>query len=547
MKIKISLLFKQALLIVAVMGVGTVIIAESIGNRFEDMYNHELFHAMRRSNRRFTAWVDMGSDNGLPDDCGECVPGNYDCCFRNRFAYRESETRLWLVYADNADNADSSILIHELFYTVLYRRDSENETWELWAGAYDNGDSPISGTPIENLVYPSLLAHYNEMSAERSGIIVGIDGTGERVGLITAGTTKCGVDYLLDIGVSYEHYRDGLQAIKMRTYVYVSTVSAAVIIASLLGLGYSVRYLKRIKTAVMKVKDGDYSVTVPVKGHDEITRIAVAFNHMSKEINDYTHNLQVLNEAYYRFLPAEILQKLGKDSVVDVKSGDNTSVSLFVMHISVIECKIDKVDGNDSDEFALFNQVSGIIMKEVVSSGGFAESGSQSGFICYFETQESAHKSAFAIRKELWLNLPQIKTAIAVVKGGVLIGVAGSQERLYTLSVSESIKLAESIAELGAECDIGVVCAENASNTRHKRYLGIHKEVCLYDCYAGESEDVFFSRNEHRELFESGVRLFEEGEYVRAKNVFIEYLKVSVQDSAAKRYLFLAERKLRNL
>jgi Pyruvate/2-oxoacid:ferredoxin oxidoreductase gamma subunit len=90
-----------------------------------------------------------------------------------------------------------------------------------------------------------------------------------------------------------------------------------------------------------------------------------------------------------------------------------------------------------------------------------------------------------------------------------------------------------------------VICAENASNTRHKRYLGIHNGAKIYDCYEGESEDVFFGLGKYRELFEKGVRLFESGEYARAKSVFIEYLKQSVPDMAAKKYLFMAERENR--
>ncbi|MCL2698110.1 MAG: HAMP domain-containing protein [Oscillospiraceae bacterium] len=547
MKIKVSLLFKQTVLIIIIMGIGAAVIANLISRDFENMYVREMIFAMRKTIHRFTAWVNTSMAQGIPNDCGNCKPGYYDCCFNHRFAFRITETDLNIIYANTAND---TYFIKEPYYTIIYRRDTDNETWVLWAGAYSYEDAPSHGTPIENHVSPYLLKYYNALSLDNNGIFIGLDGEGERVGLAMVGYTECGVLFLLETGLPHEVFKNEIREIKIRTYIYVAAVTGAVILVSLLGLWFSVRYLKKLKTAVEKVKEGDYSIKIPVKGHDEITQIAESFNAMSVKIDSHTRKLTELNEAYHRFLPEEIIQKLGHENAVSVQSGDNTLTDVYILYV-LVNGFAESIDNTPADEaFMIFNRLCSTVMEMVGTQGGLIESSDQSGFICFFEQQKNAHQAAFSLRKELrrleFKSLLNIETTLAVIKGEILIGITGSETRLCTFAVSQDIKLSKIFAETGAVYGAGVICAENASDTFYKRYLGSYKTTRLFDCYEGESEDVFFSKGNSRELFERGVKHFEDSDYPTAKRVFIECLKLPVPDMAAKQYLFLSEHNIRN-
>ena len=288
---------------------------------------------------------------------------------------------------------------------------------------------------------------------------------------------------------------------------------------------------------------------------NEIGVLVAAFLAMSEKIAEHTEHLEKVNRAYYRFLPSEILQQLGKESVVAVNRGDNTAIDTHILYVSLIGFA-KAVDSKCAESaFELFNRIGGTIMEIVIENGGVVESGSQTGFICFFESREKAFEAAFSIRHELRVyessrGSASIKTAVSLVEGSVLIGVAGHEKRLCTFSISPSVALAEYLTEIATLYGAGVICTD--SSRKNKRLLGDfllsnNETIRLYDYYEGEEEEVFFERNKLRTLFEKGVKHFENKQFKKAKAVFIEYLKQSVPDAAAKQYLFLCDHNIKNL
>lgn len=74
----------------------------------------------------------------------------------------------------------------------------------------------------------------------------------------------------------------------------VWSVGGVGLAALLLGLGFSivlsnrlVRPLRRVREATHRIAEGDYDVTVPARGSDELGRLAAAFNDMAAQLRDF--------------------------------------------------------------------------------------------------------------------------------------------------------------------------------------------------------------------------------------------------------------------
>lgn len=444
-------------------------------------------------------------------------------------------------------NDDSYITFGDKNYCWIYPIVSG----EIKSGICDQ--FPVN-LPFERIVGENLISEYKKVADGKiTSAACGIsdDGFEWVIAISPLKNLKGEVIALIETGISKLNYMTSSKQNSsdiLQSVVIFEAITGALILAA---AGIALLPLKRLHKAVEATGNGNYGVSVEVKGRDEIAGIAEAFNVMSMQIYDHTQNLSQLNEAYLRFLPSGIISTIGKPSVLSVSRGDYSSISSYILHIALINFSEQTADLSNDDVFELINNISHEIMENIISKNGVIESYSQEEYICIFGESDLAYKTAVDLIQQLRLHYPRLKASFVIVKDSMLLGIVGHEKRLGTIMLSHGIRLSKKLGKIAASCGANLIVTSDISFSVPcpQRLLGKIDfngyEYTFFDCFGGDEISMYLSKLDGCAQFEKMVVQFYEGQWNKCRHSALSYLERHKNDPAAIRYLFLCENNIK--
>lgn len=409
--------------------------------------------------------------------------------------------------------------------------------------------------PFEKVVSESLISEYRQVAEGKiSSAACGIsDDSFEWVLAVSPlKNLKGEVIALIETGISKLNYTTTSKnnsADILRIVVVFEIITGGFILAA---AGVALMPLKRLHRAVEAAGNGDYGVSVRVRGRDEIAGIAEAFNVMALKIYDHTQNLSKLNEAYLRFLPSGFLSSIGKPSVLSVSRGDYSSISGYILHIRMINFSEQAANLTNDGIFELINNISREIMENIIGKNGVIESYNQEEYICIFNKADYAYSAAVGLIQRLRDIYPRLKTAFVIVKDSMLLGIVGHEKRLGTITLSRGIRLSKKLGQIASLCGANLIVTADVSFSAPcpQRFLGKigfdGYEYPFFDCFEGDEISAYFSKLNGCAQFEEMVAQFYENKWNECRRSALSYLEKHKNDPAAIRYLFLCENNTKN-
>lgn len=409
--------------------------------------------------------------------------------------------------------------------------------------------------PFEKVVGENLISEYKQVAEGKiSSAACGIsdDGFEWVIAVSPLKNSEGEVIALIETGISKLNYMTSAKhnsSTILQIVVIFEAITGALILAA---AGIALLPLKRLHKAVETTGNGDYGVSVEVKGRDEIAGIASAFNVMSMQIYNHTQNLSKLNEAYLRFLPSGIISTIGKPSVLSVSRGDYSSISGYILHISLINFSEQTADLPNDDVFELINNISREIMENIIGKNGVIESYNQEEYICIFSEADLAYKAAVDLIQQLRLHYPRLKTSFVIVKDSMLLGIVGHEKRLGTIMLSCGIRLSKKLGKIASSCGANLIVTSDISFSVPcpQRLLGKINfngyEYTFFDCFGGDEISTYLSKLDGCVQFEEMVVQFYESKWNKCRHSVLSYLERHKNDHAAIRYLFLCENNIKN-
>lgn len=409
--------------------------------------------------------------------------------------------------------------------------------------------------PFEKVVAKNMICEYQKVAEGKIGSAacgISDDSLEWVIAVSPLKNSKGEIIALIETGISKLNYmtssKQNSSAI-LQIVVIFEAITGALILAA---AGIALLPLKRLHEAVEATGNGDYGVSVEVKGRDEIAGIAEAFNVMSIQIYDHTQNLSKLNEAYLRFLPSGIISTIGKPSVLSVSRGDYSSISSYILHITLNNFSEQTADLSNDDIFELINNISCEIMENIIGKNGVIESYNQEEYICIFGDADLAYKAAVDLIQQLRLHYPRLKTSFVIVKDSVLLGIVGHEKRLGTIMLSHGIRLSKKLGQIASSCGANLIVTSDITFSAPcpKRLLGkigfIGYEYTFFDCFGGDEISTYLSKLDGCAQFEEMVVQFYESQWNKCRHSVLSYLERHKNDHAAIRYLFLCENNIKN-
>lgn len=392
---------------------------------------------------------------------------------------------------------------------------------------------------------------YRDKFGNWSVVLVPVfDDEGNVTAVLESGMSKVLLDYNIR------------QEIRYLTVVNMLILAAMMIFIAVI-LTYGLYPLKRLKRGVEEMLDGHLGVTVPVRGRDEVAEISEVFNRMSRSIQNHFEQMERFNRASFRFIPSQIFRLLHKEGVADVQKGDNTTQSTTALsfHTVTFHTRMRTMTGEEMYRF--INRILSVAVPAIQEKQGVISQFENAGIEGFFtDSSDTALSCAVSICQRM-LPLGEepgfegVRPAIGLNYGSTKLGIIGTDERLEAVAISESTNLAQFLQKMAPKYSARILVTgtlleqiPDARSRYHLRWIGFVSLSAtealepIYDCFDGDTPEERAWKAETKEQFERGVALYCARSYYEARKMFIEVLKSSYQDFAAKEYLFLCDRRL---
>ena len=314
-----------------------------------------------------------------------------------------------------------------------------------------------------------------------------------------------------------------------------------------------IRPVRMLENSAMLLAEGRFGEALPVRGHDELSEITGVFNRMSENIRGHLEEIRRINEAYYKYVPSELLDIFRKDSITQVELGAQAERAVTVLAFELSksgECAPAHNGGQIMEEM---NRLFRIVVPAITERKGFVQSFRDTSMeAVYTAGAAGAVLSAISICQRLnpgsGCKGPGISMGIDY--GSVLFGIVGQEQRMSAVSISSHTAMAEQLKKLagryGARLLITAGAADQIPNFHTAcrcRFVGLAENPDgrtaekIYDIYDGDSGEQREGKERTKEQFEEGVALFCMRRFRESRRAFAGVLRRFREDGGAKRYL----------
>ena len=277
-----------------------------------------------------------------------------------------------------------------------------------------------------------------------------------------------------------------------------------------------------------------------------------------------THiQLSKIHLACSRFVPGEFLRCLEKESIIDVKLGDQTLREMTILSAN-IRLLTSIYEGRPPQEnFEFINTYLSQVCPAIRQHNGFIDKYIGDRIMALFpETAEDAIAAAIAMQQQVAVfnsqitqqsDYPEIAIAIGIHTGSLMLGTIGEEQRMESTVISDAVHLATHLEELTKLYGVGIIASEQTISYLaqpisycHRllslvKVKGKNEAVAVFEIYEGDSPQMRELKNQTRTQFEEAVHLYYQQQFDEACQIFQEVLQVNSQDSAAEFYIQCCE------
>ncbi|WP_274650212.1 adenylate/guanylate cyclase domain-containing protein [Paenibacillus humicola] len=342
----------------------------------------------------------------------------------------------------------------------------------------------------------------------------------------------------------------------------IAAITLIVLLVFVVTTYFLLASLRKLRRSVAEITNGNWDAEVSIRTRDEVGELGEQFNVMVRHIRQYIRDITAFSEASFRFVPQQVFKYLGKRGILDVHLGDQVQQNMIVMVSKIRQFYEMSKRLSPKENFNFMNSFLSRFGPLVRKENGLIASYMGAGFMSLFPSRtEDAINAAIAIRKELVVynghrakaNYPPVDIGIAIHKGPLMLGIIGEETRMESNVISDDVTLTTRLEELSEQLGVSILVTHSAMETVASperfqyRSLGrIHlggqqTPVELYDVYEGDPEAVRMGKDKTKKLFERGVQLYQEGRFFDARETFVEVIKWSRLDKAAKLYFYLCD------
>ncbi|WP_017718872.1 response regulator [Kamptonema formosum] len=279
-----------------------------------------------------------------------------------------------------------------------------------------------------------------------------------------------------------------------------------------------------------------------------------------------THiQLSKINQAYGRFVPHNFLQFLNRESILDVKIGDQVQKDMTVLFSDIRSFTALSEGMRPEENFNFINSYLSRVSPVIRTHSGFIDKYIGDAIMALFpETPEDAVRAAIEMQKQVSVynqhrqnsGYPPIAIGIGLHTGSLMLGTVGEEQRMQTTVISDAVNLASRLEGLTKLYGAGIALSGQTlisldDLTQYSyRFLGKiqvkgkKESVSVFEVFDADPPHILALKHQTRSLFELGILLYHEKNLRQAFEIFHEILQLNSSDRAAAFYVKRCEQLL---
>jgi len=371
---------------------------------------------------------------------------------------------------------------------------------------------------------------------------------------------------IYEVGFDYIEYRKGIHETGLElVYIILGSVLFVLVVFPYFFQESLVKPLSVLLDGVKKVNEGNLEVVVSIKVEDEIGYLSNSFNSMVRSIQDarmklkgaLDHQVQ-LTESYSCFVPKEFLQFLEKESIIDIKLGDNIQKEMTILFSDIRSFTRLSEKMTPQENFNFINNCLSRIGPVVRNNNGFIDKYIGDAVMALFPHKiEDAIKAAVGMQRVVEIynkhreksGYEPIKIGIGINTGIMMLGTIGEEKRMEGTVISDAVNLASRLEGLTKIYGASIIVSnktleglESRSDFNHRfldrvQVKGKKKWVEIYEIFDSDGTDLVEMKLKTKQDFEHGIMLYQEQKFDEALDYFKQILKQNKRDKAAELYV----------
>ena len=279
---------------------------------------------------------------------------------------------------------------------------------------------------------------------------------------------------------------------------------------------------------------------------------------LEERVRERTADLIKLNTAYERFVPREFLSLLNKESMLNIKLGDQIRKQMTVMFADVRGWTSLSEGMAPQESFNFINAYLRRVSPVIKLNNGFIDQFYGDGVMALFpDDPDDALRAAMDMRAAVSAynqerksnGFKPIEIGIGIHIGDLMLGIIGSKERMQGTVVADAVNLAARLERLTRTYGSSVTLSETTLSHlkdphRYKhRFMdkvlvkGKKQAVSVYEMFGGDPPSVCELKEQTKAEFEEGLSLYYDRKFSEASVQFNHVLQRNKHDKAARIYL----------
>ncbi|NEP13244.1 MAG: ammonium transporter [Symploca sp. SIO2C1] len=323
-----------------------------------------------------------------------------------------------------------------------------------------------------------------------------------------------------------------------------------------------------------KVREKFPATELPVLMLTAKNRVSDVVEGLSAGANDYlskpvskkellarirTHlQLSHINAAYGRFVPHQFLQLLNKESIIDVRLGDNIQQEMSVLFSDIRSFTTLSEKMTPQENFQFINSFLSRMEPAIIENRGFIDKYIGDAIMALFSGgADDAVKAGIAMLHQLTeYNQHRLKSGYELIQigigintGDLMLGTVGGQSRMDGTVISDNVNIASRIEGLTKKYGVSMLISHQTfgslqyPNDYLFRFIdqvkmkGKSELVSLFEIFDADEEKIKDKKLITKTTFEEACLLYSQNCFSEAAQLFKNVLKIIPDDKITQIYL----------
>jgi class 3 adenylate cyclase len=276
----------------------------------------------------------------------------------------------------------------------------------------------------------------------------------------------------------------------------------------------------------------------------------------------YTKQFE-LNKAYQRFVPHDFINALGRQSILQVRLGDNIDQNMTVMFCDIRSYSTLSEKLTPEENFRFINDYLMRVGPAIRKHHGFVNHYLGDGLIALFKDDPAdALRASVEMHEEIEKYNQQrisegnqpIAIGIGMHSGRVMMGIIGDDERHDANVISDAVNIASRLEGLNKVFGSNIILSDGTlSEIRNKdslpiRYLGKirvkgkENVIGVYEMFGADAKETRDKKQQTLDMFNNALQDYLGQRFAEAAVSLKKVLTINPNDKTARRYLEHAAR-----